>query len=141
MKKVTIYDILKSITYEKDENLIHDPDFKVIYNQYAINYFLMAHPTTVHLAMFASSQKMTNSQHYLFLLHALEKEYIYFKREYKNHKVDEYEQEVKAISEYFEINIEKSRDIHKLLKRKQVTNIYNLYNQNEVLRGTKIERI
>lgn len=140
-KSLTIYDILKSITYVKNVDLIHDPNFSHVYNQYAINYFLMAHPTTVHIAMFASEQKMTDAQHYLFLLHCTESEYIYFKREYKEKQNKLFTAEIDAISEYFEINKEHAADIHRLLTEEQVSTIYKLYNTVEVLNGKKLERI
>ena len=140
-KRLNIYDILKSITYVKNIDLIHDPDFKLVYNQYAVNYFLMAHPSTVHIVMFASCQKMTDEQHYLFLLYCTESEYIYFKREYKEKPDKRYKKEVDAISDYFEINEEHAIDIHTLLKPEQISDIYKLYNTDEVLNDKKLERI
>jgi hypothetical protein len=138
---MNIYDILKSITYLKDADMINDPEFEKVYSQFSINAFLCAHPNTVHLAMFASGAKLTNAQHYLFLLYTTDKEYIYFKREYTKKDNSKTALEIDAISDYYNINEQHARDIHVLLNETQINNIFEIFNTKDVIHDKKITRI
>lgn len=135
-EEFNIYTIIKSITYEKDETLINHPKFKKTYSQYSINSFMMAHPSTCHLAMYASENKMSDKQHYLFLLYCTDKKYIFFKREYKkreNKKSD-------FISKYYNINKKHAIDIMKNLSEAQIKSITDLYETPKLIKKA-IERI
>ena len=140
-EKFDIYHIIKNITYEKDKDLPNHPEFKKTYNQYSINYFLMAHPHTCHLVMFASSAKMTDAQHYLFLMYCTEKKYIFFKREYKEKANKEEDLKIDCIAKYFYINKTHAKDLIKILKPTKVAEIVGFYSTETINKGKKYARI
>lgn len=107
MKKVSnVFDYLNSIN-DKDYTP-PDPDLR-IYNQYLINKGLSYYPDTILLVDEVNVQGITDQMHYEFLFHVLDKR----NRRSKWFKPEE-DEKLQLIMAYFEINIQKAREIKKL---------------------------
>lgn len=139
--KFDIYEILKNITYKKDADIVDHPLFNKVYNQFSINEFLSSVPQTTHLAAFACDAKMTNREHYLFLMYTTEKEFIYFKREYAKKETNGVKERIKCISDYYQLNMIRSQEVYNLLSESQIEDIFNIYNKKIDKKVGAYERI
>lgn len=123
-QKLSIFDFLKSVTYTK-EDLSTNELFNKIYDVYQINSWLSMSQKTVDISYFLTKKtKISKIQHYKFLLHFLKKEFIKFNYQ-KENKEDK--EQLKTISEYYNVNLNEAKTIEQLLSKERLERINKSY--------------
>lgn len=116
-----LFDYLKSITATKID-LSNEDEFESEYNPFMISRFLSMHPSTTLYAHFINKGNLSKKSHYLFLLHSLPQEKIFFKYQKKDKFTD-----IKFIRDCYGIGEQRAKEYSKLLTKKQLKIIKNKY--------------
>jgi hypothetical protein len=121
---MNIFDFIKSIN-EKTGYLFSEDNQKD-YNSHIVNTGFSFFPDTLFLANEANKLGLTGQKHYDFLYYAVDQR----KRYSKWHKKLQNEKELEAVSEFFDVSLNKSEDMLKALTSDTITEI-----QNKMMKG------
>lgn len=116
-----LFDYLKSISANKTD-LSNEAEFETAYNPFMISRYISMHPSTALYAHFINKGNLDKKSHYLFLLHSLPQEKIFFKYQKKEKLTD-----VKFIRDCFDISEQKAKEYSKMLTKPQLKIIKKKY--------------
>ena len=123
-QSITIFQFLESLTYSK-EDLTKHPDFQKLYNPFMINRWLGMNKETLYAATYGDRllrMGVSKEIHFRFLISIIEKQKVWFQYE----KVDK-ENNLKSISDYYDIGLDEALEYLPLLDVDQIEKISNSF--------------
>lgn len=111
---MTPFDFLNSISYTKEDLIKNESDEKE-YNPWMINRGLSHFPDTVlHANQMNMNYHLPNRAQYRYLLNSISK-----KKRFSKWPKAEKNEDIEMISEYYQINVLRAKEIDKLLSKEQ----------------------
>lgn len=118
--KVTIFDILKEITYTKSDLDFTNSDITNVYDIFMINRWLSMVESYVPVVECCNNSKLTKKNHYNYLKNLIPKNLTFFKYIKKN--VDK-SKELEAIASFYNCSISKAKEYMKLIPNEYILDI------------------
>lgn len=133
-KPIDLFAFIGDINFHKKGNLLNEETNKV-YNQFMINKSLSNTIDTLFYAYELNLNKMTNEEHYKYLIHAIPKKNRWAKwvKEDKDPNID-------LIIEYYKCSKIKAKEILKMLKPEQIEKIRVYLDKGGAEKAVKIPK-
>lgn len=133
-KPIDIWTFIEDINFKKKGNLLNAETNKA-YNQYMINKALSNTIDTLFYAAEVNLNKMSNAEHYKYLIHAIPKKNRWAKwvKEDKDSNTD-------LIIEFYKCSRIKAKEILKMLKPEQIEEIRQYLDKGGAEKAVKISK-
>lgn len=125
---MNIFDIATFISKEKCDisyKFKEDPQFIAQYNQFMLNRILSCDINFVYLAVIADKLNVSDEIHYIFWHNVVEKKFRFFRYPKKNN--DNNIDDIKVISNYYNVSFEKATELIELLTKNEIDCIKKTY--------------
>jgi hypothetical protein len=120
-----IFDILKSISWNKDMEMPEHSEFEKEYNPFMINRFLSMDANFVHLAQFMNEHpEIPKNLQYLFLTIFSDRKDVFFKY-HKPKKINK--EDLLLVSKYFRSGKSESETILNMLSEKELKTVKDAF--------------
>lgn len=133
-KSIDIWGFIEDINYGKNGDLLN-PDTEKIYNQFMINKSLSNTIDTLFYAQFLNLCRMTNAEHYKYLIHSIPK-----KKRWAKWVKEDKDPNTELIIEYYKCSIVKAKEILKMLNEDQIQYIKSYLDKGGAEKPKKIPK-
>lgn len=137
VKKISIFDFLNAMTWEKKNLDFNDDGVKSEYDQYMINRWISMEDELFFVAeMLNTMKKLTDEQHFDLLKSVLPKAKFFPFGCYMKKGKDLTEKETRYIAHYFEIGLKDAEDYIRQMSRDEIDGILKKYKygKNEMIK-------